>query len=154
MDFKWQPASVGSSDGHIDIGWSVKPRAGSDGNYGRIEALDMVTRKSLWVRRQRAPLSSSLLATAGGILFQGDRNREFRALDDKTGKTLWSVRLDAVPNSSPVTFRVRDKQYVAVVTGGGGLHDSESIEITPEITNAAPATTLWVFSLPESQHGN
>ena len=114
----------------------------------------MVTRKSLWVRRQRAPLSSSLLATAGGILFQGDRNREFRALDDKTGKTLWSVRLDAVPNSSPVTFRVRDKQYVAVVTGGGGLHDSESIEITPEITNAAPATTLWVFSLPESQHGN
>jgi alcohol dehydrogenase (cytochrome c) len=150
MDFTWQPSPTTASDAHIDIGWTVKPRPESDGNYARVEAVDMLTRKSLWSRRQRAPLSSSLLATAGGLVFQGDRDRDFRALDDSTGKSLWSIRLDTTPNSSPVSYSVNGKQYVAVVTGGGGPHDSESVEITPEITNAAPATTLWVFALPNS----
>jgi alcohol dehydrogenase (cytochrome c) len=150
MDFKWQPASGSSPDTRIDIGWTVKPRPGSDGNYGRVQAIDMQTRKTLWLRRQRSPLSSSLIATAGGLVFKGDRDRHFAALDDRTGKILWSTRLDGAPNASPVTYIAGGRQYVAVASGGGGPHDSESVEITPETDNAAAATTLWVFALPSS----
>ena len=109
----------------------------------------MTTRKTLWVRRSRAPLSSSLLATDGGILFEGDRDRNFRAVDDRSGETLWQTRLSAAPNASPVTYSVNGRQYVAISTGGGGPHDAESVEITPEIDNGSAATTLWVFALPE-----
>jgi alcohol dehydrogenase (cytochrome c) len=147
MDYIWQPNSNLTSG--IDIGWSVKPRPGSDGYYGRIEAVDLLSRKTLWVKRQRSPLSSSLLSTAGGLVFAGDRKRMFRAINDQTGESLWSVRLNAVPNSSPITYSVEGKQFIAVAAGGGGLHDVESVEITPEIHDAYPSTTLWVFALPD-----
>jgi alcohol dehydrogenase (cytochrome c) len=149
MDFRWQPAPIADPAGpHLDIGWSVKPRPNSDGNYARLEAVDLATLKTLWVERSRAPLSSSLLATQGGLIFNGSRDRMFRASDDRTGKTLWKARLNAVPNASPVTYSVNGKQYVAIVAGGGGPHDSESVEITPEIENATASTTLWVLALP------
>jgi alcohol dehydrogenase (cytochrome c) len=149
MDFRWQPATtVTPAEQHMDIGWSVKPRPNSDGNYARLQAVDLATLKTLWVERSRAPLSSSLLATQGGLIFNGSRDRMFRASDDRTGKTLWRVRLNAVPNASPVTYMANGKQYVAIVAGGGGPHDSESVEITPEIDNSTATTTLWVFALP------
>jgi alcohol dehydrogenase (cytochrome c) len=89
-----------------------------------------------------------MLATRGGIVFVGNRDRSFQALDSRSGKTLWQVRLNAVPDASPITYAVNGRQYVAVVAGGGGPQDSSSDEITPEIRNSAPATTLWVFRLP------
>ena len=147
-DVSWQPnADDPAHNDGIDIGWTLKPRPGSDGSYGRIEALDLVNRRTVWIVRQRALLSSSLIATAGGLVFEGDRDREFRALDDKTGRVLWSVRLGGVPNSSPITYSVGGHQFVAVATGGGGPHDSQSVGFTPEIVDASPGTTLWVFSL-------
>ncbi|HEU4619925.1 MAG TPA: PQQ-binding-like beta-propeller repeat protein [Gammaproteobacteria bacterium] len=55
--------------------------------------------------------------TAGGLVFVGATNdRRFRAFDSKTGKELWSVKLDAQVNANPMTYRGKDgKQYVAVV---------------------------------------
>jgi quinoprotein glucose dehydrogenase len=55
--------------------------------------------------------------TAGGLVFVGaTSDRRFRAFDSKTGKELWSTRLDAQVNANPMTYRGRnDKQYIAVV---------------------------------------
>jgi alcohol dehydrogenase (cytochrome c) len=97
----------------------------------------------------RSPLSSSLLETQGALLFSGNRDRTFRASDGLTGETLWEVRLNAVPNASPITYSVDGKQYIAIVSGGGGFHDLDSQEITPEIDNATSSTTVWVFALPK-----
>jgi len=142
--------SPNTNDMPFDIGWSFAPRPHSDGNYGRVQAIDLVTKQSLWTNRYRAPPASSVLATRGGIVFVGNRDRTFEALDSQTGKTLWQVRLNAVPDASPITYAVNGNQYVAIVTGGGGPQDSSSDEITPELKNSAPATTLWVFRLPAS----
>tara|TARA_R110000868_G_scaffold4986_3_gene30933 strand:+ start:7943 stop:8332 length:390 start_codon:yes stop_codon:yes gene_type:complete len=57
--------------------------------------------------------------------------------------------MSAAPNASPVTYSVNGRQFVAISTGGGGPHDAESIEITPEIDSGTAATTMWVFALPE-----
>ena len=63
------------------------------------------------------PLLAGPIVTAGGVLFiaSTDDNR-FRALDAKTGKQLWVIRLSRRGNADPITYRGRNgKQYVAIV---------------------------------------
>jgi len=46
-----------------------------------------------WSYTQRAPFLTSAMSTAGGVVFVGDLDRRFRALDVKTGTVLWETRL-------------------------------------------------------------
>jgi alcohol dehydrogenase (cytochrome c) len=141
--------SVGDDgvDGKLDLGWRYVARPGSDGKLGRIQAIDLVARKPLWTVRTRAIPASGLVLTAGGVLFSGDSDRWFRAIDSRTGATLWQTRLNAQPSSNPVSFEVDGHQYVAIIAGGGGGHDQSSPSILPEEAQAAPTTTVWVFGL-------
>jgi alcohol dehydrogenase (cytochrome c) len=149
MDFTWKPrAAADTAGGGSDIGWVLKARPDSDGNFGRVEALNLQTGKVAWIRRRRAPQASAILATAGGVIFEGSRDRTFRASDSATGKTLWSLRLNASPSSTPVAYSVGGQQYVAVVAGGGGAHDVTWPALTPEIVSPAGGASLWVFKLP------
>jgi glucose dehydrogenase len=61
--------------------------------------------------------SAGPTATAGGLVFVGaTSDRRLRAFDSKTGKELWSTRLDATVNANPMTYRGKNgKQYVAAV---------------------------------------
>jgi alcohol dehydrogenase (cytochrome c) len=136
--------------GGSDMAFVVKARPDSDGNFGRVEAVDLATGKVLWTRRGRPPQSSSVLATAGGLVFEGARDREFRALDSATGKSLWSWPLNAPPSSTPITYTAHGQQYVAVVAGGGNPHDLTWREMTPEIQDPADGVTLYVFKLPNT----
>lgn len=132
--------------------FSVRPRPDSDGRYGRVEAVDLRTRKSLWATRQRAPQTSGVLATAGGVVFAGAADRWFSAMDDATGSVLWKTRLTDVPSSSPIAYEIDGKQYVAVVVGYGGPQSATFPKLAPEI--AAPvsrSSAIWVFSLPDEQ---
>ena len=61
---------------------------------GRMDAVNLETKKVVWMDRQRAPLASAMLATAGGLLFSGSQNRQFTAYDAATGKALWEVGLE------------------------------------------------------------
>ncbi len=129
--------------------WKVKPRPSSEGKFGRVTAVDLRTGKTLWANSRRAPEASAMLATAGGLLFEGSRDRWFRALDSRTGKELWQVRLSDTPNSFPITYAVDGRQYVAVVTGGGTYQDNFVAHLTPEIEPSAGGPALWVFALDE-----
>ena len=130
---------------------SLRAREGSDGLYGRIQAINLETRTTVWIDRQRAPTSSGVLATAGGLVFAGYLDRVFAAYDDATGERLWSIRLNEVPNSAPISYAVNGKQYVAVVVGSGGNHTRLFKQLTPEIkTPVNRSSSLWVFELPSS----
>jgi quinoprotein glucose dehydrogenase len=93
----------------------------------------------------------------------------FRAFDTKTGKELWTVKLPASAESTPITYAdAKGQQYIAVVATGGGLigaalaGDSlvvfsltgESISTLtgslPQPQNGAPAANV-VASLPSTQ---
>lgn len=150
MEFTWAPRDAArTAAGGMDIRWELKARPDSDGKFGQIQAINIETGRVAWANRRRAPQSSSILATAGGLVFEGGRDRRFRALDNATGRTLWETRLSAVPSSTPITYAANGRQYVAVVAGGGNAHDASWPILTPEIENPQGATTLWIFALPE-----
>jgi alcohol dehydrogenase (cytochrome c) len=129
---------------------AVRPRPDSDGLYGRLQAINLDTGKTAWVSRERTPILTGTLATAGGLVFAGSFDRSFSAYDDATGKRLWTTRLAEVPNSDPISYELNGKQYIAIVTGAGGLHASDYINLFPEIKNplSGPAA-IWVFEVPK-----
>jgi alcohol dehydrogenase (cytochrome c) len=130
------------------VAFSIRPRPDSDGNYGRVEAVNMLTREVLWTERHRAPISSGTLDTAGGVVFNGSIDRFFRAYDDQTGKLLWETRLSDVPSNAPIAYSVNGKQYIAIGTGNGGPQAMTFPVLVPEIKNVDRAPAIWVFELP------
>jgi alcohol dehydrogenase (cytochrome c) len=152
-DYTWNPRSPEqTAKGGVDINFSgLLPRAGADGKSSRLAAVDLKTGRTVWMRRQRAPVASAMLVTAGGLVFTGDRDRYFRALDEATGKVLWQTRLNAAPSAFPITFTAGGRQYVAITTGGGNSWDGATAVGGAEIINPAEGDTLWVFSLPSGR---
>jgi PQQ-dependent dehydrogenase (methanol/ethanol family) len=138
--------------------WFIRPRPGSDGNYGRVEAFNLETKKPVWIDRQRAPQSTCVLATAGGVVFAGALDRYLKAYDAGTGKLLWEVRMNDVPSSCPISYSVNGRQYVAVVVGNGGAQTATFPVLVPEIQNPpGHGAAIWVFALPDNaaaQSGN
>ena len=131
------------------VNWTIRTRPGSDGKIGRVEALNLQTQQVLWTQRQRAPQTTCVLDTAGGVLFVGSLDRYLKVYDDATGRTLWQVRLNDVPSSCPISYSVKGKQYVAVVTGAGGPQTMTFPVLVPEIQNPPDhGAQVWVFELP------
>lgn len=89
--------------------------------YGLLTALDLTTGKQRWQFKTPYPLLGGVLHTAGGLVFSGEGSGEFFALDDQTGKKLWSYQQGAGVNAPPMTYQVSGKQYVAVAAGGNKL---------------------------------
>jgi alcohol dehydrogenase (cytochrome c) len=126
-----------------------KPIPGSDGNIGRVDGVDLLTHKSGWSVRTRAPQTAAVLATGGGLVFSGALDRYFRAHDDKTGKVLWQTRTSNIINSFPITYSVNGRQYVAVAVGNGSSHARSLATLAPEIGNPDGGSALFVYALPE-----
>ena len=148
MDYSWVERDAAKiAAGGLDVRLGARPKPDNDGNFGRVEAINLKTGQVVWSKRQRAPIASSLLASAGGLVFSGSRDRRFRAYDAATGAVLWQRVLNASPSSSPATYSVDGVQYVVVIAGGGGAFDAGSRSLTPEIVDPAAGTTLWVFKL-------
>jgi alcohol dehydrogenase (cytochrome c) len=130
------------------VRWTLRPRPDSDGKYGRLQAINLQTKKTAWIQRQRAPQTSGALATAGGVVFAGSLDRVFAAYDDATGKELWRARLNEVPSSAPISYSVNGKQYVAMVVGNGGAQANTFPPLVPEIRNPPDrSAAVWVFQL-------
>ncbi len=81
-----------------------------------LRAVDLQTGKIVWQYEQSGGGETwgGVLATASGLLFFGDDDGSFGALDAKTGKPLWHFPLDARWHASPMTYAVDGRQYVAV----------------------------------------
>jgi alcohol dehydrogenase (cytochrome c) len=112
---------------------------------GTVWAISAETGTTMWKHEQRAGMMS-LVATGGGLVFGGDANGRFKALDDRTGKVLWEVNLGSMVSGYPISFAVDGKQYVAVMTGPSLVANSTS-RVTPELTQGN-APNVFVFALP------
>ncbi|HEX4273095.1 MAG TPA: PQQ-binding-like beta-propeller repeat protein [Rhizomicrobium sp.] len=113
---------------------------------GRIDAISVETGKTLWSWETKASNYSPILATAGGVLFNGGMDRYLRALDQSDGKVLWETRLGSQIFGTPVTYSVDGRQYVAVAAGGG--FNASSLAIFPGIDQPSGNNMVYVFALP------
>jgi alcohol dehydrogenase (cytochrome c) len=103
------------------LGAKVHMKKGPGGYGGIYSAWNPVTGKMVWSKKEHFPVWSGTVVTAGNVAFYGTMNRWFKAVDAKTGKTLWKFRTGSGINGQPVTYRGPDgRQYVAVLAGVGG----------------------------------
>jgi PQQ-dependent dehydrogenase (methanol/ethanol family) len=96
-----------------------RPRVDPETRY--LRALDIETGKIVWEIAQAGPVDgkrdAGVLGTAAGILFYGDASGYFVAVDERDGKTLWRVPLNATIKTSPMTFAVGGQQFIALAVG-------------------------------------
>ena len=52
------------------------------------------------------------VATAGGLLFTGTRDKKVRAFDVETGKPLWEAEVDAALEGMPAVYQVDGREYI------------------------------------------
>ncbi|HWX89023.1 MAG TPA: PQQ-binding-like beta-propeller repeat protein [Rhizomicrobium sp.] len=116
-------------------------------NIGRLDAISVETGKTLWSWETPASNYSPVLATAGGLLFNGGMDRYFRAFDQTDGKVLWQTRLGSQVFGAPVTFSMAGRQYIAVAAGGG--YNTVSPTVRPDIDQASGGNMVYVFALAQ-----
>ena len=72
----------------------------NNGNIGRVDAVGVENKQTKWSQARHPYWSSSLVATAGGVVFGGDTNRRIVAFDGSSGKILWELPLNSQPGGS------------------------------------------------------
>jgi quinoprotein glucose dehydrogenase len=105
--------------------------------WGQLVAVDVNTGKIAW--RTTLGVTDSLppgkqntgrpglggaIVTASGLTFVGATDdARFRAFDTRTGKEIWTVKLPASAEATPISYAdAKGQQYIAVVaTGGFGI---------------------------------
>jgi quinohemoprotein ethanol dehydrogenase len=63
--------------------------------------------------------NGGVMATGGGLVFQGHPDSSFTAYDAASGKTLWTFDARAAVVAPPITYMVHGRQYVTVIAGMG-----------------------------------
>ena len=90
----------------------------SEEQWGNVTAVDYNTGKIRWQVKTPQPMIGGILATAGGLVFTGEANGQFKAYDAETGSILWKFQAGAGVNAPPSSYSVDGKQYVVVGAGG------------------------------------
>ncbi|MCU1228810.1 MAG: PQQ-dependent dehydrogenase, methanol/ethanol family [Acidobacteria bacterium] len=146
------------------VGANVKMYPGPGGHRGEVTAWNPVTGKPVWKIKERFPVWSGALATAGDLVFYGTMDGWAKALDAKTGAEVWKFKVGSGIIAPPMTYRGPDgRQYVAFLSGVGGWAGAvvsanldtrdatAALGFAAAMTDLKKATTkggmLYVFSL-------
>jgi alcohol dehydrogenase (cytochrome c) len=86
-------------------------------HHGTVKAIEALTGKIRWEFPLHAPPSGGVLSTAGNLVFSGNREGTFFALDARTGKPLWRFQTGGLIWANPIAFTVDGKQHVAIAAG-------------------------------------
>jgi alcohol dehydrogenase (cytochrome c) len=83
-----------------------------------VTAIDYTTGKIRWQHKFGPGISfGGVLSTAGKLVFTGDTDQNFLALDAADGHTLWRVNLGTSANGAPITYKIGQQQFVVVAAG-------------------------------------
>ena len=101
-------------EGFTGGGSELDPKVGE---AGFVRALEAGSGKVRWSfpLKQGSP-STGNLATAGGLVFAASADGNLIALDSRTGKHLWHYQTGARIVSSPISYAVDGRQYIAITS--------------------------------------
>jgi len=129
------PYAISVNAGWRNIGTGVPCTAPP---YGGIRAVSLDTGKTVWdgplgTARRNGPFgipsyipfniglpnNGGAVVTAGGLVFIGAATDNlFRAIDIRTGRTLWQDVLPAGGQANPISYEVNGEQYVLIAATG------------------------------------
>jgi alcohol dehydrogenase (cytochrome c) len=112
---------------------------------GSISAFDPRTGEERWRWSNDLPMCSSVLTTGGDLVFAGTPTGEFMAFDASSGEQLWQFQCGSGHHSSPTSYSIDGRQYIAVPTGWGAWTEG----FLPGMLGAGQGSSLFVFALPE-----
>ena len=147
-DMTPREVDLGPGGGGYGADVATYPMPGKDNKAGALLAIDVRTMEIKWRVEQKALFLSGAVSTDGGVLFIGDLDRRFQALETETGRLLWSTRLPAPAHGYPITYAAQGKQYVAIPAGIGVFRALTAV-IFPDIYQPPDGQGLFVFTLPE-----
>ena len=128
----------------FDLG---KPGA-SGSNLGEFMAWDPVAKKKAWSIPEENMWAGGALSTAGGVVFYGNLQGMFKAVDAKTGNKLWEFRVGTGITQGAVSYSIDGKQYIAIVAGRLKGPPSFFGKIGQKMMEASPeGGILMVFAL-------
>ena len=84
-----------------------------------VRALNLTTGERKWEYKQinSRHYGAGLVSTAGGLIFAGDDQGFFTALDADSGEPLWHFNTGMRISASPISYAVNGRQYLAVSAG-------------------------------------
>jgi lanthanide-dependent methanol dehydrogenase len=163
MDFEGVEANYIAGTPYV--GANVRYVAGPGGHRGEFSAWDIEQGREVWTIKERFPVWSGTIATAGDLVFYGTMEGWFKAVDARSGEVLWQFKTSSGIIGQPTTYRGPDgHQYVAILSGVGGWagavvsNDLDTRDATaangwgsmmhdlPDATTKGG--TLYVFRLP------
>jgi PQQ-dependent dehydrogenase (methanol/ethanol family) len=143
----WSTSDVSYKRGVFYLGAEFPTQPGPGGYMGEIEAWNPVTQTKVWGVKEDLPFNGGTLTTAGGLTFYGNMHGDFRALDARTGKQLWSTNLGSGIGPGASTFTVGGKQYIAIVVGRTASIPAFLGDVGKQLIAATPeGGALFVFS--------
>jgi quinohemoprotein ethanol dehydrogenase len=87
-----------------------------------LRAIEPLTGRIVW--QAEAPGGwwdrAGVMATGGGLVFQGTGTGPLRVFDARTGEVLKQVDVQSTIMAAPMTYQIKGVQYVAVMAGWGG----------------------------------
>jgi len=125
--------------------WGAGVAVDTEDVAGYISAIDPSTGQEKWRFRNEQPMCASVLTTGGDLVFAGAPSGEFRAFNASTGDVLWQFQCGSGHHSSPSSYTVDGRQYIAVPTGWGAWTEG----FLPGMLGAAGGASLFAFALPE-----
>ncbi|MFT5888525.1 MAG: quinohemoprotein ethanol dehydrogenase [Zhongshania sp.] len=87
---------------------------------GSLLAWNPKTQTAAWSVPHKLTWNGGLLATAGGLVFQGSADGEVLAFRADNGEKLWAFDAKTGVMAPPVTYTVDGEQYLTILAGWGG----------------------------------
>ncbi len=86
-------------------------------DWGAVRAIDPKTGDVRWEYKEYSATWAGNLATGGHLVFTGDLEGNFIALDADTGKALWHIPTGAAIYAAPITYSIDNRQYISISSG-------------------------------------
>ncbi len=138
-----------SLPGGFDVGGlsiATEKRDERDGK-GSLLAWDPVKQEQVWIVKHQTMFNGGVMATAGGLVFQGIADGSFNAYEASSGDRLWSFDAGLGIIAAPMSYAVGGKQYVAILVGWGGSAAAGSDVMNVGWKFGANPRRLLVFAL-------
>lgn len=149
-DFRYDPRTMNTGEDMAGLQRGMPSFRPSFCSPTRLTAWDPVAQRPAWEVPFASNVSAGILSTAGGLVFQGTTDGELVAYRDDTGEKLWAQPVHVGIMAPPVSYRVGDVQYVAVVAGIGGSQGGHFVTMANENPGHVFAFRLDGTAVPPS----